>query len=261
MSCDLFDLTGENAVVIGGAGGIGQAIAIGLAQAGADVAVASRKEEALIKACEEIKEASGKEARYYVVDATDEDSVTACAKKANEEMGCVQILVNSQGLNKKYPAEEFPMDVFMQMLQVNVYGMMLTCKHFGQYMIENGYGKIVNVSSTRGKIASKGPGNAAYCTTKGAVDMLTKQLASEYGPHGITVNALGPTVTMTPMMAPVIEQRGGDAYLKSLADAVPMRKTAAPEDVVGTAIFLASHASDYMTGNILYPDGGLTAIG
>ncbi len=261
MSSNLFDLTGKSAVVIGGAGGIGHAIAIGLINAGAKVAIASRREDALIKACAEIKEATGKEATYYTVDATDEESVAACAKKANEEMGGVQILVCSQGMNKKFPAEEFPMDIYMQMLQVNVYGVMLCCKHFGQYMIKAGYGKIVNVSSTRGKIATKGPGNAAYCATKGAVDMLTKQLASEYGPHGITVNALGPTVTLTPMMAPVIEQRGGDAYLKSLADSVPMRKTAAPEDVVGTAVFLACPASDYMTGNILYPDGGLTAIG
>ena len=237
---NLFDLTGKNAVVIGGAGGIGQAVAQGLAEAGANVAIASRNEESLIRACKEIKDASGKDVRYYTVDASDEASVEACAKKANEEMGVVEILVCSQGMNKKFPAEEFPMDIYMQMLQVNVYGVMLCCKHFGQYMIKNGYGKIVNVSSVRGKIA-----------TKGAVDMLTKQLASEYGPHGITVNAFGPTVTLTPMMAPVIEQRGGEAYLKSLADAVPMRKTAAPEDCVGTAIFLAAPASDYMTGNIL----------
>ena len=261
MSCKLFDLTGKNAVVIGGAGGIGQAVAQGLAEAGANVAIASRKEESLQRAAQEIKDACGKDVRYYTVDASDEESVAACAKKANEEMGVVEILVCSQGFNKKFPAEDFPMDIYMQMLQINVYGVMLCCKHFGQYMIKNGYGKIVNVSSTRGKIATKGPGNAGYCATKGAVDMLTKQLASEFGPHGITVNAFGPTVTLTPMMAPVIEQRGGDAYLKSLADSVPMRKTAAPEDVVGTAIFLAAPASDYMTGNILYPDGGLTAIG
>ena len=138
---------------------------------------------------------------------------------------------------------------------------MLCCKHFGQYMIKNGYGKIVNVSSVRGKIATKTPGNAGYCATKGAVDMLTRQLASEYGPHGITVNAFGPTVTETPMMKGIIEQRGGDAYRKALADALPMRKMAVPEDCVGTAIFLAAPASDFLTGNILYPDGGLTCVG
>lgn len=258
---DLFSLEGKNAVVIGGAGGIGQAVAQGLAQAGAKVAIASRNEESLKRAVAEIKEASGLDVTYYTVDATDEASMAELARKANEEMGVVEILVNSQGLNKKFPAEEFPVDVYRQMLDVNVVGMMLACKHFGQYMIKNGYGKIVNVSSVRSKIATKTPGNVGYCSTKGAVDMMTRQFASEYGPHGITVNAFGPTVTMTPMMAPVIEQRGGQAYLDSLAAALPMRKYATPEDVVGTAIFLASHASDFMTGNILYPDGGLTCVG
>jgi len=258
---DMFSLEGKNAVVIGGAGGIGQAVAQGLAQAGAKVAIASRNEESLKKAVAQIKEATGLDVMYYTVDATDEESMAELAKKANEEMGTVEILVNSQGLNKKFPAEEFPVDIFRQMLDVNVVGMMLACKHFGQYMIKNGYGKIVNVSSVRSKIATKTPGNVGYCSTKGAVDMLTKQFASEFGPHGITVNAFGPTVTMTPMMAPVIEQRGGQAYLDSLAAALPMRKYATPEDVVGTAIFLASHASDFMTGNILYPDGGLTCVG
>ena len=258
---DMFSLEGKNAVVIGGAGGIGQAVAQGLAQAGAKVAIASRNEESLKKAVAQIKEETGLDVMYYTVDATDEESMVELAKKANEEMGTVEILVNSQGLNKKFPAEEFPVDIFRQMLDVNVVGMMLACKHFGQYMIKNGYGKIVNVSSVRSKIATKTPGNVGYCSTKGAVDMLTKQFASEFGPHGITVNAFGPTVTMTPMMAPVIEQRGGQAYLDSLAAALPMRKYATPEDVVGTAIFLASHASDFMTGNILYPDGGLTCVG
>lgn len=258
---DLFSLEGKNAMVIGGAGGIGQAVAQGLAQAGAKVAIASRNEESLKRAVAEIKEASGMDVIYYTVDATDEASMAELARKANEEMGVVEILVNSQGLNKKFPAEEFPVDIFRQMLDVNVVGMMLACKHFGQYMIKNGYGKIVNVSSVRSKIATKTPGNVGYCSTKGAVDMMTKQFASEFGPHGITVNAFGPTVTMTPMMAPVIEQRGGQAYLDSLAAALPMRKYATPEDVVGTAIFLASHASDFMTGNILYPDGGLTCVG
>lgn len=261
MGCNLFDLTGKNAVVIGGAGGIGQAVAQGLAMAGAKVAIASRKEESLQRAVKEIKDACGIEVAYYTVDATDEASVEALAKKANEEMGPVSILCNSQGFNKKFNAEEFPMDTYMQMLQVNVYGVMLCCKHFGQYMIKNGYGKIVNVSSVRGKIATKTPGNAGYCATKGAVDMLTRQLASEFGPHGITVNAFGPTVTETPMMKAIIEQRGGDEYRKTLANSLPMRKMAVPEDCVGTAIFLAAPASDFLTGNILYPDGGLTCVG
>jgi gluconate 5-dehydrogenase len=119
----------------------------------------------------------------------------------------------------------------------------------------------------RGKIATKGTGNAGYCTTKGAVDMLTKQLASEFGPFGVTVNAIGPNITATPMMTAVFEKRAAEAgisveaYLKQQGEGNPMRKMGMPEDIVGTAVFLASPASDFMTGNILYPDGGLTAIG
>ena len=255
-----FDLAGKNAVVVGGAGGIGQAVAQGYAEAGCNVAIASRNEDSLKRAQAEIKEACGKEVKYFVCDASKEEEVEALVQKAVAEMGKIDILCCSQGLNKKFPAQEFPMDIYMQMLQINVYGLMCCAKHFGKHMMENGYGKIVLVSSVRGKVATKGPGNAGYCSTKGAVDMMTRQLASEFGPYGITVNAFGPTVTETPMMKNIIEQRGGDAYRKSLADDLPMRRMAVPEDCVGTALFLASPASDFLTGNILYPDGGLTCV-
>ncbi|MBE6974536.1 MAG: SDR family oxidoreductase [Ruminococcaceae bacterium] len=256
----MFSLAGKNAVVVGGAGGIGQAIAQAYAEAGAWVMIAGRSEESLGRAKQEIWQASGAQVLCHSVDAADEKSVEALVEAAVAQMGRVDILVCAQGLNKKFPAQEFPMDVFTQMLQVNVYGVMCCCKHFGSHMMKNGYGKIVLVSSVRGKVATKGAGNAAYCSTKGAVDMMTRQLASEYGPHGITVNALGPTVTETPMMKSVIEARGGDAYRKSLADDLPMRRMAVPEDCAGTAVFLAAPASDFLTGNILYPDGGLTCV-
>lgn len=255
---DMFSLKNKNAVVVGGAGGIGQAIAQAYAEAGAQVMIASRSEQSLLRAAEEIKTACGLDVLFHTVDGADEQSVIALRDYAVETMGRVDILVCAQGLNKKFPAQDFPMDVFQLMLQTNVYGLMCCCKHFGTHMIENHYGKIVLVSSVRGKVATKGAGNAAYCSTKGAVDMMTRQLASEFGPHGITVNALGPTVTETPMMKTVIEQRGGDAYRKSLADDLPMRRMALPEDCAGTAVFLAAPASDFLTGNILYPDGGLT---
>ena len=258
---DLFSVEGKNAVVVGGAGGIGQAIAQGIAMAGAKTVIASRSVDSLVRAQREIKEACGIEVGYKTCDAADEESVRKLVAETVAELGRVDILVCAQGLNKKFPAEEFPMDIFRQMLEVNVIGVMQCCKHFGKHMMENGYGKIVILGSVRGKIATRGAGNAAYCSTKGAVDMMTKQLASEFGPHGITVNAIGPTVTETPMMAKIIEQRGGDAYRKSLADNLPMRRMAKPEDCVGTAVFLASPASDFMTGNILYPDGGLTCVG
>ena len=264
---NLFDLTGKNAMVVGGAGGLGKLVAQAFAEAGAGVCIASRTEEKLKAACEDLKALTGKEFKYYVMDAGKEEMVEAVAKQANEDFGHIDILVNSQGVNKKFPALEFPMDIFDSVMHDDVASILMTCKHFGRYMKENGYGKIVNVSSVRGKIATKGPGNAAYCAAKGAVDMLTKQLASELGPFGITVNAFGPDIMKTPMMTKVCEMRAAEAgitvdeYLKNQGAGLPMRRLSDPEDCVGTALFLAAPASDFMTGNIIYPDGGRTCIG
>ena len=235
----LFDLSGKNAMIVGGAGGLGKLVAQAFAEAGAGVCIASRTESKLQAACEELAAKTGKEFKYYVMDAGVEEQVEAVAKQANADFGHIDILVNSQGVNKKFPALEFPMDIFDAVMHDDVASILMTCKHFGKYMKENGYGKIVNVSSVRGRIATKGPGNAAYCAAKGAVDMLTKQLASEFGPFGITV----------------------DEYLEKQAANLPLRRMSDPDDCVGTALFLAAPASDFLTGNLLYPDGGLTAIG
>ena len=280
---NFFDLTGKNAMIVGGAGGLGLLVArefalagagVGLgklvaqafAENGANVCIASRTESKLAAACEELKELTGKEFKYYVMDAGKEDQVEAVAKAANADYGHIDILVNSQGVNKKFPALEFPMETFDMVMHDDVASILMTCKHFGKYMKEQGYGKIVNVTSVRGKIATKGPGNAAYCAAKGAVDMLTKQIASEFGPYGITVNAFGPNIMATPMMTKVFEMRAAEAgitveqYLKNQAAGLPMRRMSDPIDCVGTALFLAAPASDFMTGNILYPDGGLTCV-
>ena len=263
----LFDLTGKNALIVGGAGGLGKLVAQAYAELGANVCIASRTESKLQAACEDLKAATGKEFKYYVMDAGKEDQVAAVAEKANADYGHIDILVNSQGVNKKFPALEFPMDQFDLVMHDDVASILMTCKHFGKYMKEHGYGKIINVASVRGKIATKGPGNAAYCAAKGAVDMLTKQLASEFGPYGITVNAFGPNIMKTPMMTKIFEMRAKEngvtveEYLKQQGAGLPMRRMSDPDDCVGTAVFLAAPASDFMTGNILYPDGGLTAIG
>lgn len=254
---NMFRLEGKKAMVVGGAGGIGQAIAEGLAVFGAQVAIASRKEDSLQRAVKAIKAACGKEITYYVCDAAKEDSVNDLTEKATKDMGGVDILVCSQGFNKKFDAVDFPMDVWQDMFDVNVKGVMLCNKAFGKKMKENGYGKIINITSVRGKIATfPMKGNAGYCATKGALDMMIRQLASELGPE-VTVNGIGPNVTMTPMMEAIVpkEAKAG------IAASVPLQRMAVPEDCVGSAIFLASEASGFVTGQIIYPDGGLTAIG
>lgn len=257
----LFDLTGKKAVVVGGAGGIGQSIAEGLAEAGAQVLITSRKEESLKRAQGEIKEKTGLDVLYYVGDASVEADVEALLAAALKELGTVDILVNSQGFNKKFPGTEFPLDVFQAMLDANVKSILLTCKHFGKYMIDNDiHGKIINLSSVRGirAVGNGGVGNVGYCATKGAVEMLTKAYASDLRPN-IQVNAIGPTLTYTPMMVGLLPDKAEDR--NKMAAAMPAMRIGYPEDCKGTAIFLASAASDFVTGSTIYPDGGLTAIG
>jgi gluconate 5-dehydrogenase len=257
----LFDLTGKNAVVVGGAGGLGQAIAQALADAGARVMISSRREDALKSTQKDIKEATGADILYYAGDATKEEQVQALLAYAIKTMGQVDILVNSQGFNKKFPGTEFPVDIWDAMFEANVKSMMLTCKHFGKHMKDNSiHGKIINVSSVRGAraVGNGGGGNVGYCATKGAVDMLTRAYASDLRPN-IQVNAIGPTVTYTPMMVGIMP--ADPAERAKSAAAMPAMRIGEPEDLMGPAIFLASAASDFVTGQIIYPDGGLTAIG
>ena len=255
---DLFRLDGKVAVVIGGAGGIGQGIAEAMAFYGAEVVIASRKMESLVRAKSEIKEKVGKDVAIYTVDATNEDSIIALVNTVVSNHKKADILVNAQGYNKKFSLFDFPMDVMADMMNVNVIGVAMACKHFGKVMKENGYGRIINLSSVRGVRAfSGGGGNMGYCTSKGAVDMLTRTLAAELGPE-VTVNAIGPTLTVTPMMAEVIKEH---TETLNLGNGKPLERIGKVEDCMGPAVFLASEAGAFVTGQILYPDGGLTAIG
>lgn len=251
-----FSLENKTAFVMGGAGGLGQAMAQGLAEAGATVCIGSRNEESLKRAVAELKEACGKDVKYYVVDASDEAAVSAVADQMEAEYGKVDILICSQGFNKKFDAEDFPMDVWDAMFNVNVKSVMICNKVFGKRMKANGYGKIIDITSVRGKIATAMKGNAGYCATKGALDMIIRQCASEFGPE-VTVNGIGPTVTMTPMMESIVPEEAK----AGLAAGVPLKRMQVPEDLSSPAVFLASDASKFVTGQILYVDGGLTAIG
>lgn len=257
---NLFDLSGKGAVVVGGAGGIGQAIAEGLVEAGAKVLIASRREDSLKRAQAEIA-AHGEEVLYHVCDATKEDEVASLLEAALAALGEVDILVNAQGFNKKFPGTEFPLDVWDQLLEVNITSLMLTCKHFGKHWKDaDRHGKIINLSSVRGirAVGNGGMGNVGYCSTKGAVEMLTKAFASDLGPK-IQVNAIGPTITYTPMMVGLLPD--DEAARNAIAKSMPAQRIGYPDDCKGPAIFLASAASDFVTGSTIYPDGGLTAVG
>ena len=254
---DLFSLKGKNAVVVGGAGGLGHGIAEGLVRHGAQVALADVNAVNLEKASQEIETATGQAVRAYPVDTGQESSVQELVAKAVAEMGRVHILVNAQGYNAKAPATEFPMGDWDKLFDVNVRGVMMCCKHFAAHMVGQGGGKIINLSSIRGARGATG-GNLAYCTSKGAVNMLTKQLACELASKNVLVNAIAPIITITPMTAERIKAEAS-RYERMLLN-VPMGRMGTVADLVGPAVFLASPASDFVTGTILYPDGGMSAF-
>ena len=212
--------------------------------------------EALLKAKDKIKEHVNKDVTVYTVDASKEDSIIALVDTVLKEKDHIDILVNAQGYNVKYDIQDLPIEVMKGMFDVNVIGIAMLCKHFGKHMKDRGYGKIINVSSTRGSRACGG-GNTSYCSTKGALNMLTRTLAVDLGPE-VTVNAIGPTNTVTPMMESIIAEH--PEILRS-GDDKPLKRIGKVEDCMGPAVFLASDASAFVTGQILYADGGMTAIG
>ncbi len=280
----LFDISGKKAVIFGGAGGFGKAIAEGFAANGCNVLILSRKEESLKKAVEDIEShaAPGVTVMYHVCDAGVEEQVIAARDFAVSEkgLGGCDILVNSQGINKKMWSWEIDTDYFKTMLNTNITSLLYTCRHFGNWMKEhntedgvvydekdfvsgqpspgNGYGKIINIGSVRGAriVANGGMGNIPYNTTKGAVEMLSKAFAADLRPN-IQVNCIGPTITYTPMMVGILPD--DEAVRNNFAATLPAQRIGYEIDVVGPAIFLASAASDMVTASIIYPDGGLIA--
>ena len=252
---DLFDLTDKVAVVTGGAGGIGIALAKGLADAGADVVVASRNLANLEPVAGDIK-AKGRKSMAVSIDVTDENSVQAMVDSVIKEFGKIDILVNAHGLAIRKPAETFPREDFQMVMDINSVGTFLTCQAVGREMIKQGSGRIINLSSVRGRYGL--PANyAAYCTSKGAVDTLTRTLACEWAKHNILVNAVAPTIVETPLTMTPQSLLNPD-FAKTMKARIPMGKWALPEDIVGATIFFASPASSFITGQILYIDGGVT---
>ncbi|MBR1779916.1 MAG: SDR family oxidoreductase [Oscillospiraceae bacterium] len=277
----MFDISGKKAMIFGGAGGFGEAIAEGYAANGCSVCISSRSEEKLQAAVARIeaKAAPGVKVMYMAGDAGDEEFVkkTLEVVTSAEGLGGVDILVNAQGINKKMWSYEIDTEFFEKMLHTNITSLMLTSKYFGNWMKNNnlegqepveivpgqpntnkGYGKIINFGSVRGirAVANGGGGNVPYNTTKGAVEMLTKAYAADLRPN-IQVNAIGPTITYTPMMVGILPP--DENVRNGIAGSLPAMRIGYEVDVVGPAIFLASAASDMVTATTIYPDGGLVA--
>jgi gluconate 5-dehydrogenase len=255
---DMFRLDGKVAVVIGGAGGIGEIMAEGLAGQGAKVAIASRNLQKLETVAKKIQTETKSEVVPFQVDIVEKESVAQLAKQVVSRFGTVDILVNSQGVNTKKDAVGFPVEDWDLLFSVNVKGTMLSCSEFGRIMVEKKRGKVINLSSVRGVRATMWGGNEGYCATKGAIDMMTRALASEWAPFNINVNAIAPLLIRTPLAVATLNNP--EKMQKYVAN-VPFKRIGEPQDLMGIGIFLASPASDFITGQIIYLDGGLTAVG
>jgi gluconate 5-dehydrogenase len=249
----MFDLTGKVALVVGGHGGLGKAIALAMADAGADVVVASRNVEALRATAKEI-ESKRRKSLAVTVDVVDGKQVERMVEDILKAFPGINILVNAAGLAIRKPADSFPIDDWQRVMDVNTRGTWLCCQAIGRVMIKQHSGKIINVSSVRGRYGLPA-GYAAYCPSKGAVDTLTRTLACEWAKHNVLVNAIAPTVVETELTKELLADV---EYAKTMKARIPMGRWATTDDIVGPTIFFASDASNFVTGQILYIDGGVT---
>jgi NAD(P)-dependent dehydrogenase (short-subunit alcohol dehydrogenase family) len=254
---NMFGLNGKVAVVIGGGGAIGGAISSALAEQGAKVVIASRTMKKLEDTAKKIEAETGKKVTCLTGDANNEESVIKLAEQVVSTFGTVDILINAYGSATKMPADQFTAETWDSLFDLNVKGVMFCCREFGKTMMKNKKGKIINLSSIRGSRATLWGGNLGYCASKGAVDMLTKALASEWAPYNINVNAVAPTLVAKPA---VFQTRSPEQIQKYLAN-VPLKRVANPTEVAGTFVFLASPAADFITRQIINLDGGMSAIG
>jgi NAD(P)-dependent dehydrogenase (short-subunit alcohol dehydrogenase family) len=249
------DLNGKSAVVIGGTSGIGRAIALGLAEAGADVAATSRRADQVDATAREI-EALGRRSLRATSDVVDRASLHQLLDGAVQTFGKVDILVNSAGRTKKAPTLDFSEQDWNGIFETNLNGMVRACQIFGRHMLERRYGRIINVASIgsfRGMMEV-----SAYSASKAAVVSLTQSLAVEWSAHGVNVNAIAPGVFPTALNKKLLEgtPRGNEWLLRT-----PMKRFGQVEELAGAAIYLASDAASYTTGSVLVVDGGILASG
>jgi NAD(P)-dependent dehydrogenase (short-subunit alcohol dehydrogenase family) len=255
MGHPLLDLANKTAVVVGGTSGIGLALARGLAQAGANVVPTGRRDELVRSAAQEVA-AMGRRTLVQTCDVTDNVSIERLLTSVCAEFGAVQILVNCAGRTKRRPTLEVPETEWNEIMETNLTGTLRACRVFGKHMIEQRYGRIINIGSLSSFVGLFEV--AAYGASKSAVASLTKSLAVEWATSGVCVNALCPGVVRTDLNAALLDgtERGREFLMRT-----PMRRFCKLEELVGAGVFLASDAASFVTGHLLVVDGGILASG
>lgn len=250
MILEKFSLKGKAGIVTGASKGLGKGMAIGLAQAGADLVIASRTQSLLEKIAQEIRRYGG-EVLVAAVDVTKKGNIDRLIKKSLGKFGKIDFLFNNAGIIRRCPSEDYSEKDWDEVMNVNLKGVFLLAQAVGRVMIKQGGGKIINTSSliavTGGKTIP------AYAASKGGVAQLTKALANDWAKYGINVNAIGPGYFKTDPAKPLWADK---ARYRELTERIPMGRWGNPDDLAGTAVFLASEASDYITGQTIFVDGG-----
>ena len=249
LGLQLFDLTGRRALITGSSQGIGLALAKGLAAAGAEVVLNGRDAAKLALVATGVPGA-----RVLTFDATQHDAVRAAVDGFEADVGAIDILVNNAGMQHRAPLEDFPAEAFERLLQTNIASVFHVGQAVARHMIARGRGKIINIASVQTALAR--PGIAPYTATKGAVGNLTKGMATDWARHGLQCNAIAPGYFDTPLNAALVSDAAFSGWLEKRT---PAGRWGRVEELVGAAVFLASDASSFVNGHVLYVDGGITA--
>lgn len=253
---ETFEIADRHALVTGAGRGLGRQMALGLAEAGADVTVADIEGEAAEETADEIREI-GPSATAVTVDVADEAEVQAMVETATERLGPIDTLVNNAGVSDLTPAEEYPLDTWQTVIDVNLTGVFLCAKHVGRQLLEReAAGSIINMASMSGFIANFPQPQVAYNASKAGVVMVTRSLASEWATEGIRVNAIAPGYMRTKMVDEALDQQPdmGETWIED----TPMGRLGRPEEIKPLVVYLASDASSYVTGEVAFIDGGFT---